>query len=334
MLTGLYLDVWAHRTLGVVETFFTVWHAMFYSGFLATGAWLAGSIMRLTRHAGGRKLIIPLGYDTAVIGFAVFGAGGVFDWLWHTIRGIEQSLTALMSPPHLTIMVGGVLILSAPFRAAWLSSENRTPSRRTFAPALVALALAVTLVTLFMMFHWGFDALDYATAPGRARFATSFVDSEEGRRRLANLTMTHGYTNVLLSNIVLFGPVLLMLRRWRPPIGTVATFFGVVTAYMAGLGTFDSWEWIPVAIAVGLGIDVLIHLLRPAPNRLGALRVFAIAGPVLLWGVYFGLVHARFEVVWPVEVWVGTIMWSGIIGWGLSLLAVPVAERESLRLPA
>ena len=133
MLTGLYLDVWAHRTLGVVETFFTVWHAMFYSGFFATGAWLAGSIMRLTRHAGARKLIIPFGYNTAVIGFAVFGAGGVFDWLWHTIRGIEQNLTALMSPPHLTLMVGGVLILSAPFRAAWLSLEDRTPSHNTFA---------------------------------------------------------------------------------------------------------------------------------------------------------------------------------------------------------
>jgi hypothetical protein len=334
MITGLYLDVWAHRNLGIVETFFTVWHAAFYSGFMATGLWLVVNIMRLTRQAGERRLIIPIGYDTAVIGFAVLGAGGFFDLVWHTIRGIEQSLEALMSPPHLTLMVGGALILSAPFRAAWLSSNDRTPSYRAFSPAVASLALAISMVTLFMMFHWGFETLDFATAEGRVRFARSFVDTDEGRRRLELLTMTRGYTNIMLSNLVLFGPVLIVLRRWRPPIGTVATFFGVVSTYMAGLLTFYPWEWIPVAVVVGLAIDLMIHRLQPAPNRVGAFRAIAIAAPVLLWAVYFALVHSRFKVVWPTEVWVGTIIWSGVMGWGLSLLAAPFAEPAATTLTA
>jgi hypothetical protein len=30
---GLFLDAWAHNNLPGLETFFTPWHAVFYSGF-------------------------------------------------------------------------------------------------------------------------------------------------------------------------------------------------------------------------------------------------------------------------------------------------------------
>ena len=39
---GLFLDAYAHATTPTLETFFTPWHAVFYSGFAATGAWGAG----------------------------------------------------------------------------------------------------------------------------------------------------------------------------------------------------------------------------------------------------------------------------------------------------
>jgi hypothetical protein len=224
-------------------------------------------------------------------------------------------------------MTGATLILSAPLRAAWLSSGDRAPSLRDFAPALASLALAVITVTLFMVFHWGFEVTDYATIAAQERYARVFEDTERARRALEALTTTRGYTNVLLTNLALFGPVILLLRRWQPPVGTVAMFFGVVSTYMAGLASFHHWQWIVVAVGVGLGIDVLIRALRPAPTRLGALRVVSIAGPLLLWGAFFGIVHARLGIAWPLEVWLGTIIWSGISGWGLGLLAVPFAER-------
>jgi hypothetical protein len=326
MITGVYVDVWAHRTLELVETFFTAWHAAFYSGFLATAVWLVLCMNRLARQTGGTRLVAPLGYDTAVVGFMIFAAGGLFDFVWHTVRGIEQSFSALMSPPHLSLMTGATLILSAPFRAAWLSPGDRTPSHRDFAPALASLILTVITITLFMMFHWGFEATDFASVAAQQRFERVFEDTERARRSLEALTTTRGYTNVLLSNLVLFGPVTLMLRRWLPPLGTVAVLFTIVSTYMAGLASFHHWQWVVVAAGVGFGIDVLIHLLRPAPTRLGALRGVSIAGPVLLWGSFFGIVYVRLGIAWPLEVWVGTIIWSGISGWGLSLLAVPFAE--------
>jgi hypothetical protein len=325
MTVGLYVDGWAHRNLNTIDTFFTPWHAMFYSGFVAVGAWLAACTVRLSRAPRAVGVVAPAGYEVAVAGFVVFGAGGIFDWLWHTVRGIEQDLTAVMSAPHLVLMTGGMLILSAPFRAAWLSSDDREPSYPAFVPAVVALVFAMSLVTLFMMFHWGFEALDYAAVPVQARFTRHIVDTDGARRAMSVLTTTRGYMNVLLSNVLLFGPVLLMVRRWRTPFGTVATYFAGLSALMSALTSFHAWEWVGVAAAAGLGVDVLIHLLRPAPDRVRALRAVAVAGPLLLWSVYFGLVAVRYGLAWPVEIWTGTIIWTGLTGWGLSLLVAPVA---------
>src|SRR5688500_17478653 len=41
LLSGLFIDGWAHSNLPTLETFFTPWHAALYSGFLATAMWTA-----------------------------------------------------------------------------------------------------------------------------------------------------------------------------------------------------------------------------------------------------------------------------------------------------
>src|SRR5436305_14970250 len=37
---GLFVDAWAHSNVPKLETFFTPWHAVLYSGFLAVAATL------------------------------------------------------------------------------------------------------------------------------------------------------------------------------------------------------------------------------------------------------------------------------------------------------
>ena len=39
-VVGLLLDAWAHNNLRGLESFFTPWHGVFYSGFAATAAWI------------------------------------------------------------------------------------------------------------------------------------------------------------------------------------------------------------------------------------------------------------------------------------------------------
>ena len=51
LLTGTYVDGWAHNNLRDLETFFTPWHAVLYSGFAACALWIAALTWR--RHAAG-----------------------------------------------------------------------------------------------------------------------------------------------------------------------------------------------------------------------------------------------------------------------------------------
>lgn len=52
-LAGAFLDGWAHSRVIQFETFFTPWHAVFYTGFFAMAAWVIWTV-RANRVAGYR----------------------------------------------------------------------------------------------------------------------------------------------------------------------------------------------------------------------------------------------------------------------------------------
>src|SRR5919201_3589227 len=110
LLGGLFWDGWAHG-YGLPDSFWTIWHAAFYSGYVVLAAVIGGALI-------GRGAI-PVGYGWATAGLAVFAAGGVVDAVWHTLFGIEASTEALISPSHLVLATGIVLMVSAPLRASW-----------------------------------------------------------------------------------------------------------------------------------------------------------------------------------------------------------------------
>src|SRR5215472_9146665 len=92
-LGGLFIDGWAHSNIPQLETFFTPWHAVFYSGYLAVAVTLlvqillnlgqsaldtggsSPSLVTLVREnlPGQRWLrAIPNGYGLSVLGLAIF----------------------------------------------------------------------------------------------------------------------------------------------------------------------------------------------------------------------------------------------------------------------
>ncbi|GER86165.1 hypothetical protein KDW_03270 [Dictyobacter vulcani] len=118
-LAGACLDAWAHSHLARLETFFTPWHAVLYSGFLATALVLFGVIcINRTRTSSWREAI-PSGYELTVLAVAGFAIGGVGDMLWHIFFGIEQNIDAEMSPTHLLLMACGCIFLASPYRALY-----------------------------------------------------------------------------------------------------------------------------------------------------------------------------------------------------------------------
>src|SRR6266487_6207365 len=50
-LGGLFIDGWAHSNIPQLETFFTPWHAVFYSGYLAVFITLIVKILQNLRQS-------------------------------------------------------------------------------------------------------------------------------------------------------------------------------------------------------------------------------------------------------------------------------------------
>ena len=150
-VAGVFIDGWTHINQPELESFFTPAHGVLYSGFAATVAWLGYMALRGRRPGVRPWQWLPAGYAPAVVGVALFGVGGVGDWLWHTVFGVETALDALTSPTHLSLFAGGLLLLSAPARRSWLEDVQPT----TFVgrvTELSSLALVAAVIAFFVMF--------------------------------------------------------------------------------------------------------------------------------------------------------------------------------------
>jgi hypothetical protein len=334
LLLGLFVDGWAHDNLELEEEgFFTPWHAVFYSGFVACAAWILWQVDRNYR-AGRRGLAaIPAGFGLALAGIGVFALGGAGDLVWHSVFGIEQGLEALFSPTHLLLFTGMLLIMSAPLRAAWSDpDEPAAPSFRRFAPVLAS----ATMTTAVLAFAFGWAGAFMNTAgvgvgvhrgpalPARfAVFELEFADV------LTSLDQLEGVTSVLATSLIVLAPLLLLMRRWQVPFGTATVLIGGIALLTSAIsGSLESLVLGLGGIAAGLGVDVLLVWLRPwADPR----RYWAAGGliPLVVWTLYFVVVAATQGIGWPVELWTGSIVWSALLGTVLAVLLRPPTAPQA-----
>jgi hypothetical protein len=316
LLAGLFIDGWAHNTGTRVETFFTPWHAALYSGYAASALWLCGLVWWQMRSGKVGLAAIPRGYELGLVGAALFGLGGLADMTWHLIFGIEVGIEALLSPTHILLFGGVLLIFSSPLRSAWSSTEpgSRTPSLRAFLPTLLSLIATVSACTFLGGYFWAL--LDYNHVAWR-------IATLSGTSR--RMSQELGITGILLTNALLIGPLLYALRRWLLPFGSITILFTVNTILMNGFDNFEKRETILAAFAAGLIADGLVRWLRPGVERPAALRLFAALVPLAFWTLFFAEEHLRWSVGWQPELWTGAIALSALSGVGLSLLIAPPA---------
>jgi hypothetical protein len=329
LMLGLFVDGWAHSNLhGTIETFFTPWHAIFYSGFLACALWIGRIALPHLRQGRAGLASMPRGYTLGLVGVIIFGVGGIGDMIWHIIFGIEVDIAALLSPTHLILWLGGTLILSSPFRAAWSDPDpaGDRPRLSSFLPALLSLTLSTLFATFFHMYLWvpehggafmpytHYIQIAYPSAV-RILLPTSQI------RELAEITIT---------NLLLLIPTLMMLRRWRTPFGSISILLTTVLFFMDGLNSFSNWPMVVFALVAGLVADALAG----RPNRTWAIHSAMAAIPLIFWTLRFVGGHLTIGLAWPPELWVGSIVLAVGSGFFLSLLAEALANvpirRESV----
>lgn len=320
-LGGVYLDGWAHHHIPELETFFTPWHGVLYSGFLATAALLVATLIRNNVRGHAWRQALPAGYMLSLLGVPIFLAGGVGDMIWHELFGIEADVEALLSPTHLILALGGTLMVSGPLRAAWRRSEDGA-GRLARWPML--LSLTFTLSVLTFMTQFAHPSVEVWAAPsGLGHHATTPI-----------MAQALGVASILLQAALLVGFVLLAVRRWgwRLPWGSLTLLMTLNVALLSVLE--DEYRLIPAAFLAGLVADLLLRRLQPSPDRPVALRLFACAVPAVYYLLYFLTLMGTEGIWWSVHLWTGSIVLTGIVGWLLSYAFVPptVPGEEAVRL--
>lgn len=312
LIGGLYLDGWAHHNVAALETFFTPWHAVLYSGFLAVAGLLVITWIRGLIKGCAWQSALPTGYGLSLLGILVFAVGGGGDMVWHILFGIEEDVEALLSPTHLMLALGAGLIISGPFRASWRRSKpGSLRSWRSQGPMLVSVTLLLSLFTFFTQFaHPLVDA-----------WATTEVLINHKLDALTGQTM--GAASILLQTVLLVGFVLFTLQRWSwtlPP-GGLTFIIGLNATFLSALHT--EFRLIPAAVLAGVMADLLLTRIAPSAKHLGRVRFFALAVPLVFYLLYFTALIMTGDIWWSAHMWLGSVVLAGLTGWLASFAFVP-----------
>lgn len=296
IVAGIFTDGWAHVHIPELETFFTPWHASFYSGLVAFAIWL-GVIALRSREPGDtpqqtlRRL--PTGYRGAVVGVAIFAVGGAVDMLWHTLLGIEASIDALLSPPHLVLLTGVLLMTTT----GWRSQRAVSPAATL--PELVSLTSAVAITGFFLNylspFRWAAPIWPYGRHGG-------------------DDTVLMWIGGLLVTTVLVTVPLLWQIRDGRHRVGTLTAFVVAV-----GLGDSIAMSQYPeprvlYAGVAGAALAALLAeflLVRGASTWSGWRYGLPVAMGATAFGVWSGhLVGTALvePIAWPATLWLGSLV--------------------------
>lgn len=302
---GLFLDGWAHRN-DKPETFFSPWHGVLYSGFVAGMIWFGIDALR-----NARRGIAPINTDGERLsrtGGIVFAAGGAGDFAWHEIFGIEVDLAALLSPTHLLLMLGGLALgvgaMIDPWRAPDPAAERdlATVSRTT----MYAAGLGVALIGFF------------------TQFLSPFVLDELPRFEDPQGALVSG---MLFTTLLMTAPALLVSRRYAMPRGSVLIASLPLALGLAVLEAGDEWIACTMLVIAAAVVDPFVTGRAPGDARLA--RVVGIGLPLVAWTGFMAVHAAQGTMHLPAEVWSGAVVLSVLAGFVLSLLTAPPATPKA-----
>lgn len=311
ILAGLFLDGWYHIN-DSVETFFTPWHGVLYSGVAVAVAVIAEQMLRGRRRGLSRRESVPAGYGLAVIGGGVFVAGAMADMVWHEVLGIEVGVEALLSPTHLTLAIAGFLVFTGPLRAAQRTLDPGAPAAAIW-PSVVSVAFVVTLIAFFTQY---------------VNPLTHLYPLIQPRAGNADLLNAAGITGYVLHAATVAGAVLVLLLRWRLPRGAVLAVVLIPAMFMATQRA--TFELLPGVLMAGLAAEALVAWLRPAADRTTAARIVGAAVPALLTSAILITLAATGQVVWSMHLLTGAVALSALAGALIGILmTAPAAPHRA-----
>jgi hypothetical protein len=308
MMVGLFVDGWAHRN-NKPETFFTPWHGLLYSGFMASAVWMLMVVRRHQQPGASLRRTMPVGYGFRSVGVGVFGVGAVLDLVWHELFGVEANIEALLSPTHLVLLSGGLLMAVGPI-VSTLAREgsSQRPTWASTGPIVGTVAFVTSLLQFFFMYLSPYDEGMFGNWAGR----------DEVRGIAAIVTFTMITTTALLF----------VVRRIVMPPGAFVVLLFVPALAQTVLTSFHT---LPRLIGVALA-SVVAELtwgrIRLLPARVLRFALPAWVGVLTLitwFGMFVG-VNAQDGIGWSVHLWTG----APVLGALLAVLMTATNTTENL----
>ena len=332
ILVGFTLDGWAHLHLGVIDSFYTPWHALAYAGLIISLAVLGAGIFQnknklkklyFARIAGStsykpvmthtnKKLwsvrrAIPLHYDSSFFGGVIFVLSGFGDALWHTLFGNEILLNGIISPSHLGLNTGWLLLSSGPICSAWSKARSKF---RLFSPLTLSSGMFITVIGL---------ATEYMH-PASAVWLLSDKQAPIGQSEFYPQALS--LTSTVVFAALMTGFLLILLKRWpwnSWQFGVITFIFSLNTSVMLFYAAKAHYELLIATFIAGLTCDGLLHSLKPEFNpskQVYRFRLFAFGVPFLFMTVYLIIVLLvnNFHTWWAIHFVLGTPVLGGLVG--------------------
>jgi hypothetical protein len=311
---GFFLDAWAHGHVPV-ESFFTPYHAVFYSGMLALAAFLAAFALRARGRGTAWPEVFPRPYRLALLGIPIFIAAGIGDMVWHHFLGIEEGVDALLSPTHQVLGLGIFFVSSGPIRSVLAERPIATTLERQ-------LPLVLGLGTWLILAHFG---TAYAFDPGAGRtnapppiapFTPDYLTS----LAIGYYKIASGVLIIIFQSTLIAGFALWLVSRIHPSPGMLTALF-VIGNVPAAAAFTNQTPLLAVTILQSVIAGALVLRYDPHPTRssMAAFRWFAVSVPMTYVGVYLLGILAANGIWWGWNVSLGSWIWSGVCGFGLSL---------------
>jgi hypothetical protein len=316
--SGFFLDAWAHGHVPV-ESFFTPYHAVFYSGMAAMLLVLAGFAVRNRLRGSRWSDCVPVPYRMALLGVPIFIVAGIGDMLWHRMLGVEEGVDALLSPTHQGLGLGIFFLSSGPIRSVLADRARSTTLARQF-------PLVLGLATWLILLHFG-TAYAFDPAAGRTNAPppiTPFSSDYLTALAIGYYKVSIGVLVAIFQSIVMTGLALWIVSRLRARFGTFTLLY-LIGNVPAALAFTNHTPLLTVTVvqslAAGLTADALVARYDPAPERMRAFLWFAAIVPATYMGVYLLATIATDGIWWDWNVALGAWIWTAVSGFALGLVA-------------
>jgi hypothetical protein len=345
-ITAMFFDGRGHNNKTGQESFFSLAHIFLYAGMTVLGIWIGVMVTRYQGLQFRKSLmpdlkLIPVGYGVAILGLITLAIGGPTDFAWHSAYGFEVGVDAIYSPPHLALFFGGLLVCSTGIRSMW-AKQDIVLDFKGFLPVAISTLLFIGVAGFITMYLSAFMTNVTPTSDFVHDYQTHFKDDFTDQTISLNAGLTgygdnqwpyyyysasHGMASMIVTTLVLLGPILLNLRRWSVPFGAVTLIF---TGYGLLVNIMTEYRDIVLIIPLiitGLAIDLMQRRFggerEDGRVSLGGIRAIGPLAALILWVSYYAVLALDKGIGWEPTLWVGALIIGTMTGFGVAFLVAP-----------